>query len=134
MADPTNPNITSIQDLWNDILAFTDTLQDHEQKARFAQYRRFIIELVMNGALLGIPENAVFIEQNRKFLKNGTGANIVIEGNGQEWVFPPGFVYACSPEELDFFLGKCVELGIAGLVQDTYSGWAFTGFKSYFWS
>lgn len=133
MADPTNIPGT-LQNTWDDMRAFSDTLQDHEQKARFAQYLRYFIILVMQSALTATPEAVVFIQQNRKFLKNGTGSSIFITGNGQEWEFPAGNIYACSPEELDFFLGKCAELGIVGLVEDTYLGWAGFGFTSYFWS
>ncbi len=133
MADPTTP-VTDLQGVWNDMLSFTETLQDHEQKARFAQYRKFFILLVMQSALAVVPVAEVFMQNNRKFLKNGAASDITITGNGQEWVFPVGATYACSPEELDFFLGKCAELGISGLAQATYSDWFAFGFTSYFWS
>lgn len=133
MADPTAA-VTDLQGVWDDMLSFTDTLQDHEQKARFAQYRKYFILLVMQSAIALVPAAEVFMQQNRKFLKNGSASDITITGNGQEWVFPTGSIYACSPEELDFFLGKCVELGITGLTQDNYLGWSAFSFQSYFWS
>lgn len=133
MADPTLIPGT-LQEIWDDMLSFTETLQDREQKARFANYRRYFILLVMESALAAVPDAIVFMQQNRKFLKNGTASDITITGDGEEWVFPVGSVYACSPEELDFFLGKCVELGITGLTQDIYTTWTAFGFPSYFWS
>lgn len=133
MADPTSiPG--DLQQIWDDMQAFGEELVDHNQKARFANYKRFFMILAMQSAIALTPAAMVFIQQNRKFLKNSGGVNITIEGDGQEWVFPIGTTYACSPDELAFFLGKIEELGIVGLAEADYAAWSAFAPQSYFWS
>lgn len=133
MADPTSLPGT-LQQIWSDMVAFGEGLQDYNEKARFGSYKRYFMKLAMQAAFAATPEAEVFITQNRKFLKNGGASDITIEGNGVEWVFPVGSVYAVSPEEFTYFTGKITELGIVGLTEALFIEWVVFAPESYFWS
>lgn len=133
MADPTSLPGT-LQQIWSDMVAFGETLQDYNDKARFGSYKRYFMKLAMQAAFAATPEAVVFIQQNRKFFKNGGATDITIEGNGVEWTFPVGSVYAVSPEEYTYFKGKITELGIVGLTDALYIEWVVFAPESYFWS
>lgn len=133
MADPTSLPGT-LQQIWDDMVAFGETLQDHNEKARFGSYKRYFIKLAMQSAVAATPEAVVFIQQNRRFFKNTIAFDITIEGNGVEWTFPVGAVYAVSPEEFTYFKGKIAQLGIVGLAEASYVEWAVFANESYFWS
>lgn len=134
MSDPTSFN-GPLQDVWNNIEAFGAELVDHNQKARFAEFKRFFITIVMTDALAADAQSEVFIQQNRKFLKNATSSPVIIEGNGVEWEFPVGATYACSNLELGYFLEQCTILGIPGALTETsYANWFAGAQTSYFWS
>lgn len=132
MADPTALPGT-LQDIWDDMNSFYDGLIDHNEKARFASYKRYFIKLVMQASIAAVSEAQTFMLLNRKYFKNG-GADLIITGNGVEWLFAAGQTYACSPEELTYFLGKCAELGITVVSEADYATWATFAFESYFWS
>lgn len=133
MADPTTLPGT-LQQIWDDMEAFGEQLVDHNDKARFASYKRYFMILAMQSAFAGTPEAITFMEQNRRYLKNSAVSDITIEGDGQEWVFPAGVTYACSPDELAFFLGKVQELSIVGLNESDFTNWVAFAPQSYFWS